>query len=82
MSDVREDFETVCRQIFKDQNLSINREQTAADIKGWDSLNHIRLVLALEKKFSIKFKSSEVMRLKNLGEFIDMISAKISQKPL
>ena len=43
---------------------------------GWDSLSHIRLVLAIEKKFGLRFSASEVGRLKNVGEFAALIESK------
>ena len=41
---------------------------TAAMVPGWDSLNHARVVAAVEDRFGIRFKTSEVMKLKNVGD--------------
>jgi acyl carrier protein len=49
---------------------------TAEDVEEWDSLGHIRLMLAVEKVFGIRFQPSEVIGLKNLGELADLVAQK------
>lgn len=49
---------------------------TSDDVEEWDSIGHIRLVLACEQEFGVSFKPGEVMGLKNLGEMVDLIVAK------
>jgi len=47
-------------------------------VPGWDSLNHINIIIAVEKHFKVKFKSYELLRLKNVGELqklVDLNSA-------
>jgi acyl carrier protein len=63
--------------VFDDDSLVLKPEITADDVDGWDSLSHIRLVISVEKAFGLKFSASEVGRLKNVGEFVDLIKAKL-----
>ncbi|MEG1304187.1 MAG: acyl carrier protein [Oscillospiraceae bacterium] len=63
--------------IFDDDTLVIDDTTTAADIEDWDSLEQINILVALEKVFSVKFSVGEVEGLKNVGEMIDLISAKL-----
>jgi acyl carrier protein len=64
------------RDIFDDEELVATPELTADDVDEWDSLAHVRLVLAVEKAFGVKFSAAEVSRLKNVGEFASLIEAK------
>ncbi len=48
--------------------LVLKDEMTAADVPGWDSLTHIDLVLAIERRFKIKLTTGEVSKLKNVGD--------------
>ena len=52
-------------------------ETTANDIEDWDSLEHINLVVAVEKKFNIKFNMGEVNNMKNVGEMADIILKRV-----
>ena len=48
-------------------------EATAADVPGWDSLNHITLIGAVEDEFDVKFPMKDVVGMKNVGELVDKI---------
>ena len=66
----------VFRDVFDDDNLVANPETTAADIDGWDSLAHIRLMLTVEKAFGVKFAAAEIAGLKNVGELVNLIESR------
>lgn len=66
----------VFQAVFDDDELEINRQTTAKDVEGWDSLMHVTLIVNIEKAFGIKFSSSEVASLQNVGELIDLINAR------
>ncbi|MCX5778189.1 MAG: acyl carrier protein [Elusimicrobia bacterium] len=50
----------------------------ANEIPGWDSLNHISIIIAVEKEYNIRFKMPEVLKLKNIGELQKLVDSKIS----
>jgi acyl carrier protein len=68
----------VFRETLDLDNLVLTPALTARDVDGWDSLNHILLVVALEQKFGIKFNTGEIDTLENVGQFIDLIESKMS----
>jgi acyl carrier protein len=63
--------------VFDDDAIVLKPAMTADDVDGWDSLTHIRLIISVEKAFKIKFSTSEVGKLKNVGEFVDLIASKV-----
>ena len=63
----------IFRTVFDDEELVISRETTSEDIEDWDSLEQINLVVAMEKRFSIKFKLEDVKNLSNVGDMLDLI---------
>jgi acyl carrier protein len=66
----------IFQDVFDDDSVTIKPELTANDVDGWDSLSHIRLVLTIEKAFAVRFSASEVGKLKNVGELVNLIAAK------
>jgi acyl carrier protein len=77
MNDVQDRLADTIRDVFDDPTLQINRETTAADVEGWDSLTHINLIVAVEKEFRVRFTTAEVTSLKNVGDLIDAVGRKL-----
>ena len=66
--------------VFDAEDLTITRQSTAADVPGWDSLMHVRLILETEKAFGVRFTTSEVASLANVGELVDAIERKVNSR--
>lgn len=75
--EIYEQLNEVFRDVFDDEDITVNDATTADDIEDWDSLEHINLIVAVEKKFNIKFNMGEVNKFKNVGEMVDAILAKM-----
>jgi acyl carrier protein len=71
----------IFREVLNNDSVQLKNETTAADIEEWDSLNHIELVVALEKHFKIKFNFAELQKFKNVGEMCASIVAKLGAAP-
>lgn len=67
----------VFRTVFDDDTITLNDSTTSADIEDWDSLEHIDLIVSIEKAFSMKFTMSETTGMKNVGEMVDIILSRI-----
>ncbi len=76
MRDFRGELQDIFRDLFDDDDIEIHAGTTAADIKGWDSLNNVRLVVMIEKHFGIRFSTGEVVSLKDVGELLTLIEAR------
>jgi len=76
-TDVLANLTGVFRDVFDDDSLVITPQTTATDIPGWDSFAHINLIIATEGLFKIKFKTSEIESLRNVGHLVEVISAKL-----
>jgi acyl carrier protein len=64
---------------FDLDDLKVTRETAADDIEEWDSLTHVRLIVAIERAFKIKFSNAEIERLRNVGDLVDAIASKTGQ---
>jgi acyl carrier protein len=75
--DILTELNTVFRQVFDDNSLTVTRSTTANDIDEWDSLTHMNLVVAVELKFGVKFALGELQSLKNVGDLADAVQRKL-----
>jgi acyl carrier protein len=79
-ADIRSDLQTVFRQVFGEDDIVLRDEMTAAHIDGWDSMMTINLMIAIEKRFKIKFAAAELANIKADGQNIGTLIALIARK--
>jgi acyl carrier protein len=75
-------FDRLCRvmrDVFEDDALQITPATSAADVEQWDSLLHVTLVVMVEREFGVRFSSSEVAKLENVGDLVALIDARTSR---
>jgi acyl carrier protein len=77
-SEIASNVMSVFHDVLDNEDIKLLDETTANDIEEWDSLSHIQLVVAIEKKFKIRFTSKEIQSWKNVGEMLDCIKGKIA----
>ena len=62
--------------VFDEDTINLTPALSAKDVEGWDSLTHIRLILTIEKAFKIKFSTSEIGKLENVGDLVKLIQSR------
>jgi acyl carrier protein len=67
----------IFREYFEMPSLTVTDKTAAADVEGWDSLAHVSIVVAIEKEFGIQLGVKHSSKLKNVGELVDAISARV-----
>ncbi len=70
---IMEKVTEIFREVFDDEELVISDSTNSDDIEDWDSLEHISLIVGMEKEFGLKFDIKQVNQLENVGEMIDLI---------
>ena len=76
-AEIFERLNTVFRDIFDDESITVTDETTANDIEDWDSLTHISLIAAVEEEFDIKFQMKDVIAMKKVGDMVDIIEEEL-----
>lgn len=76
-SEIMETLTGIFKEVFDNPSLVLRDDLTAAHVENWDSLNHIDLIVAVERKFRIKFTTREVTSLKNVGELAELVHKKV-----
>ncbi|GAB4147285.1 MAG: hypothetical protein Fur0015_13370 [Ignavibacteriales bacterium] len=59
--------------------VEIKDETLANQVPGWDSLNHVNVITAIEKSYAVRFKSIEVLKCKNVGDLQKLVDSKINK---
>jgi acyl carrier protein len=75
-SDIIQDLQIIFSDVLDLPDLCLTAESNASNVEGWDSLTHINLVVAIEKRYKIKFALAELRNLNNVGEMADLIVKK------
>ena len=63
----------IFEQVLKRSDLKIDYNMSAEDIDEWDSLTNMTIISEIEKKWGVHFKLRDIVRMKNIGEMIDVI---------
>jgi acyl carrier protein len=78
MSDtsILEKLTPLFRRVFFDKDLVASPEMTAGEVRGWDSLGHVRLLVEIERAFAVRFSPTEISGLESVGQLADLIEKK------
>lgn len=67
-------------KIFEDETLIISNETNSSDIPQWDSLNNMKLIVAIEDHYDIRFDLETIQSVKNVGELYNCINKYLNKK--
>jgi acyl carrier protein len=80
MSDTMDKVAAIIRDMFEDYDGPVNDALTAEQVPDWDSLAQVKLMVAVESEFGIRFESREINEPANVGELVQMIEKKLAKK--
>jgi len=66
----------VFREVFGDAAPPLRAELSAEDVPGWDSVKMVNIILAVEQHFSVRLRSREVDKLRNVGDLATLVQSK------
>ena len=69
----------IFRDVFEREDLVVKPTDTAADIKGWDSLKQVEIIIAVQEQFGVKLSSREVDTLANVGDLAMAIDRRLQR---
>ena len=76
-SDIFNEIRLIFLDILQCDEADIHENSSANDIVQWDSLAHINLVIAIERKFGMKFALGELQDLKNIKDLVKLVESKL-----
>lgn len=75
---ISDELKRIILNALKLEDFELKEDTIAPQVPGWDSLNHVNVILAVEKNYNIRFKNIEILRLKNVGDLQKLVDSKIS----
>lgn len=72
-------LQDVFRSVFNAPGLTLRPDMTARDVKGWDSLKHMELMMSVESAFKVRFKTAEIASMENVGALLAKLQEKLSR---
>lgn len=76
--DIKLEVYSVVSDVFRIPVEEIRENMTPSDIEGWDSLEQLNLVMAIENKFGISFGTEDMFNIVTIKSIIDIVSKKVS----
>jgi acyl carrier protein len=73
---ISDELKGVILTVLQLDEWEIGEETVTAQIPGWDSLTHVKVIVAVEKHFHVRFKTTEIVRLKNVGDLQRLVDVK------
>ena len=73
---VRDKLEILFKNTFNIKNEDISKA-SQNNLKNWDSVNHMNLILAIEKEFDITLDNNDVVKLSDFKSCFQLIKNKL-----
>ena len=74
--DVYARMTAIFRDVLDDDSIILREDMTADDVRNWDSLTHVDLILEIEQEFKIRFTTGEISSLRSVGQLAALVSRK------
>jgi len=78
--DILTQIESIFQDVLDNPRLGLTRESNTSNVKGWDSLAHMNLILAIEQQFGVSFSLRELGELKDVGGMVDLVEQKLAKR--
>ena len=68
----------IFRTLFNNPDLILRGGLVATDVPGWDSFNHVNLMITIEQEFGVKFTNEEVAKMQNIDDLKKVLEGKLA----
>ncbi|HWD57462.1 MAG TPA: acyl carrier protein [Stellaceae bacterium] len=62
--------------VFLRDDIPLGPELSAMQVPDWDSFKQIEIIIAVETRFGVKFRTREMDGLNNVGDLVRLIAEK------
>ncbi len=76
-NEILKEVNNIFVELFEDKSIVLNEQSDTSSIEAWDSLNHIQVITAVEKRFKVRFDLNDLLNFQNIGDLCRGIQSKI-----
>jgi acyl carrier protein len=69
----------IFQDVFRREDLVLTPALTAKDVPGWDSFKQIEIMIAVEEKYGLRFRTRELESLRNVGDLAQAVLTKTAR---
>ena len=69
-----EELQTIVSRVFNINRKKINLSSSMSNIKEWDSIGHLNLIISLEIETGLRFTPEQISRMLDIHSILDEIS--------
>lgn len=73
-NDIMERIVPIAREVFEKPELELCDTLDATQVDTWTSYAFMQLLEKVEKEFGFKFKMMELIKIRNIGTLIDVVT--------
>lgn len=71
--EIEEKLFNIVASTLRVESTTLSLDTTSENLDEWDSLGHLKLVMALEDEFNVKFRADEIPGMNKLQDFYDRL---------
>lgn len=77
LDEILKQINNIFIELFDDNNIVLSEQSDTSTIEAWDSLNHIQVITAVEKRFKIRFELNDLLNFQNIGDLCRGVQSKL-----
>ena len=74
------EIQDIIRDVLGDETITIDQQSMAADVRGWNSLANVQIILSIEDTFGVEFSLDEMTSFHCIGDIIRTIEQKLGER--
>ncbi len=71
-----EKIQSAFSEVFGVDSSIVTTETTINNLKEWDSLKHLQMIMKLESNFGVKFEMGEIAQMDSVQKIIEVLDSK------
>jgi acyl carrier protein len=72
---------TIVSDLFDVLPSDLSLDTMLSSVNGWDSLQHVNLIIDIERHFRIRLCEQEIVSIRGIRDIVDIVSVSLKKSP-